>query len=123
MNRGAATTTQRGLESLILMDTNDRRKFKRVTPREPLRGAVGDARVFLVDGSPCGIRIVHQSPLPAPGAYCRVEVISDLGSVTLDCEIVRTVAERALFYSGLSIIAADRQSSERLKTLFGPTSP
>jgi PilZ domain len=100
------------------MDTNDRRKFKRVTPHEPLRGAVGDARVFLVDGSVGGIRIVHQSPLAAPGAYCRVEVLSDLGSVKLDCEIVRTVAERALFYSGLSIIAADRQSSERLKTLF-----
>lgn len=100
------------------MDTSERRRFKRVTPHEPLRGAVGDARVFLVDGSLGGIRIVHQSPLPAPGAYCRVEVLSELGSMKLDCEIVRTVGDRALLYSGLSIIAADRQSSERLKTLF-----
>jgi hypothetical protein len=100
------------------MDTNERRRFKRVTLHEPLRGAVGDARVFLVDGSLGGIRIVHQSPLPAPGAYCRVELHSEQGNLKLDCEIVRTVVERALFYSGLSIIATDRQSNERLKTLF-----
>lgn len=101
------------------MPNTERRRFKRVTLHQPIRGSVGDARVYLVDGSVGGLRIVHQAPLPAPGAYCRVEVMSDLGSMKLDCEIVRTITDRTLFHTGLSIIASDHQSHERLKTLFG----
>lgn len=100
------------------MPTNERRRFRRWTLRQPLRGAVGDARVFLVDGSLGGIRIVHQTALPSPGAFCRVEVLSDLGPMKLDCEVVRTMPQNSLFYSGLAIVAADWQSTERLKSLF-----
>ncbi len=99
------------------MHTPERRRHTRVTLRQPVRGVIGDARVYLVDGSAGGIRIVHQSPLPMPGAYCRVEINSDLGPVKLDCEIIRTVIHNALFQSGLSIISADRQSAERLKAI------
>lgn len=99
------------------MQTPERRRYTRVTLRQPVRGAIGEARVYLIDGSLGGIRVVHQSPLPMPGAYCRVEISSDLGPVKLDCEIIRTVMHNALFHSGLSIISADRQSSERLKAL------
>jgi hypothetical protein len=99
------------------MYPTERRRFTRVTLRQPVRGVIGDARVYLVDGSAGGIRIVHRTALPTPGAYCRVEISSDLGPVKLDCEIVRTVMHNALYHSGLSIVAADRQSSERLKTL------
>ncbi len=100
------------------MTTTERRKFTRVTLRQPLRGSVGNARVYLVEGSLGGVRIVHQTPLPAPGAYCRVEVMSDLGNVKLDCEVVRTIVQRALYQTGLSIVASDRQSTERMKALF-----
>jgi hypothetical protein len=100
------------------MPTTERRRFRRVTLRQPLRGAVGDARVYLVDGSLGGIRIVHQTPLPSPGAFCRVEVLSDLGPMKLDCEVVRTMPRDTLFQSGLAIVAADWQSTERLKSLF-----
>jgi PilZ domain len=100
------------------MPTTERRRFRRVTLRQPLRGAVGDARVYLVDGSLGGIRIVHQTPLPSPGAFCRVEVLSDLGPMKLDCEVVRTMPRDRLFQSGLAIVAADWQSTERLKSLF-----
>ncbi len=100
------------------MNQAERRRYRRVTLRQPIRGAIGDARVYLVDGSLGGIRIVHQSPLPAPGAYCRVEVMSDLGAVKLDCEVVRTISEHALYQTGLAIIASDHQSHERLRTIF-----
>jgi hypothetical protein len=100
------------------MTSPERRRFPRMKPPQPIRGAVGDARVYLVDGSPGGIRIVHQSPLPMPGSYCRVEINSDLGPLKLDCEMIRTVMHNALFHSGLAIVAADRQSTERLKILF-----
>ena len=101
------------------MTTIERRRFTRVNLPQPVRGAVGDARVYVVDGSIGGIRIVHQSPLPTPGAYCRVEITSDLGPVKLDCEIIRTVMHNALYHSGLAIVSADRQSTERLKTIVG----
>ncbi len=101
------------------MHVPERRRHTRVTLRQPIRGAIWQARVYLVEGSPGGIRVVHQSPLPMPGAYCRVEITSDLGPVKLDCEIIRTVMHNALFHSGLSIISADRQSSERLKAIVG----
>ena len=101
------------------MPNTERRHYRRVMLREPLRGAVGEIRVYIVDGSIGGIRVAHQTPLPAPGAFCRVEVSSDLGPVKLDCEVVRTSTYEKLLYSGLVIVAADRQSAERLKSLFG----
>ncbi len=101
------------------MVTTERRRYARVKLQQPIRGAVGDSRVYLVDGSPGGIRIVHQNPLPMPGSYCRVEINSDLGPLKLDCEMIRTVMHNALFHSGLAIVSADRQSTERLKTLVG----
>ncbi len=110
---------RRATLGLFPMNTTERRRFTRVTLRQPVRGSVGDARIYMVDGSLGGIRIVHQSPLATPGAYCRVEISSDLGPVKLDCEIIRTVMHNMLFHSGLSIVAADRQSTERLKTLIG----
>lgn len=96
---------------------NDRRRSQRVTLRQPMRGAVGDARVYVVDASLAGIRIAHQSPLPTPGSFCRVEMPSDVGPIKLDCQVIRTVTQNAIFQTGLSIAAADRQSSERLRAL------
>jgi hypothetical protein len=97
----------------------DRRGHPRIKFEKPLRGAVGATRVYLEDASASGIRIIHKAPLPGPGEFCRVDVPTDSGPIRLDCEIVRTESAHALFYSGLSIIApADRQSGERMRTLF-----
>ncbi len=101
----------------------DRRRHRRVKFRRPLRGAVGTARVYVLDASLGGLRVAHIGSLPPPGDFCRVELPSELGPIRLDCAIVRTVADRAmttartLFQSGLEVVAADRQSAERLREL------
>lgn len=109
-----------------MMFTKDRRRHPRTRLQEPLRGVVGDARVYVVDASLGGVRLAHQAPLPAPGGFCRVELPSEMGPITLDCEVMRTASQpstshdpaRAVYYSGLQVIAADLQSAERLRSLF-----
>lgn len=99
----------------------DRRRFKRVFCKVP--GAVGEVGIMIVDMSQGGIGVVHVAPLPEPGEVCRVEVSSEVGPIRLDCAIVRTVkasavnAARELFQSGLQVIATDRQSEARLRTI------
>ena len=82
-----------------------------------MRGAVGAARVYVLDTSVAGMRVAHQATLPNPGEFCRVEVPTDLGPIKLDCQIVRTVHQNHLYQTGLSIVSADHQSTERLRTL------
>ena len=109
------------------MVTTERRRHQRVKLREPLRGAVGAARIYVLDASMGGMRVAHQGTLPPPGAYCRIELPSEMGTIKVDCEVVRTVAQpppltqttKPIFHSGVAVVApADRQSAERLKTVF-----
>lgn len=100
------------------MTSGDRRRFQRLTLSQPVRGAVGSARIYVLDASLGGVRIAHQGALPAPGGFCRLEFPTEEGPVRLDCEIVRTVpAKSAVFHSGLQIVASDRQSAERLRSI------
>lgn len=112
------------------MVTTERRRFPRLKLREPLRGAVGGARIYVLDASVGGMRVAHQGTLPPPGAFCRIELPTAMGTIKVDCEVVRTVpqpppltqTQRPIFHSGLVVVAAaDRQSAERLKTLFNFT--
>lgn len=103
------------------MDT-ERRRFERVTLRPPLRGAVGTARVYVLDTSVAGLRIAHQTPLPGPGEFVRIELPTDMGPIRLDCQVVRTIPDNNQVYqTGLSIVAGDHQSKERLRSLFSDT--
>jgi hypothetical protein len=99
------------------MVSADRRRHRRVNLPQPIRGAVGPARVYVLDASVGGLRIAHQVPLPEPGEFCRVEVPTDLGPIKLDCEVVRTVPERTVYHTGLQILATDHQSAERLRSI------
>ncbi len=101
------------------MNSADRRRYPRINLSQPIRGSVGAARVYVLDASVGGIRIAHQVNLPEPGEFCRVEVPTDLGPIKLDCEVVRTVPERAVYHTGLQILAADHQSAERLRSMCG----
>ncbi|HYI09028.1 MAG TPA: PilZ domain-containing protein [Thermoanaerobaculia bacterium] len=99
----------------------ERRRYCRVPCR--MRGAVGATGVMIIDLSMGGIGVVHEAALPAPGGVCRLEVPSEIGPIRLDCAIVRTVkrnaadAARALFHTGLQVLATDRQSEERLRSI------
>ncbi|MGZ8831494.1 MAG: PilZ domain-containing protein [Thermoanaerobaculia bacterium] len=114
------------------MTSTERRRHKRLKLREPLRGAIGTARIYVLDASVGGMRVAHQGTLPPPGAFVRIELPTDMGTVKVDCEIVRTVPQpppmtqtsRPIFHSGLEVVAAaDRQSAERLKTVFDKLPP
>lgn len=67
--------------------------------------------------------MAHRSQLPPPGSICRVDMKSDVGPIQVDCAIVHTVIQHAttaaknLFYSGLQIVASDRQSTERINEI------
>lgn len=105
------------------MNSADRRRYPRTNLSRPIRGSVGAARIYVLDASVGGIRIAHQVNLPEPGEFCRVEVPTDLGPIKLDCEVVRTVPERAVYHTGLQILAADHQSAERLRSICGASAP
>lgn len=96
----------------------------RVRLRSPLSAAVGDAHVVVLDLSSAGVGIAHQTPLPPPGRICRVEMVSEIGPIKVDCAIVRTVkknaedAANAIFHTGLQVVAAsDPQSHARLQSV------
>ena len=102
----------------------DRRRFRRIKLRTPIRGAVGGSRVFLTDGSVAGVGVAHQGTLPAPGEIVRLELTSDWGPIRVDCQVVRTVprttttqTQPPVFQSGLQIVVMDHQSAERLRTV------
>ena len=79
--------------------------------------------MFVLDASRGGLRVAHQAQLPPPGSICRLDMKSDVGPIQVDCAIVHTViqhansAARTLFYSGLKIVASDRQSQERIREI------
>ena len=103
----------------------ERRKFRRIRLRTPIRGAVGDARVFLTDSSFGGLGLAHQGVLPAPGGIIRLELISDWGPIRIDCQVIRTVVSNRtqtqtkapVYQSGLQIVVMDHQSAQRLESM------
>jgi len=96
----------------------ERRRHPRITLRRPLRGAVGSTRIYVMDTSISGLRVAHSGALPQPREFCRIELPTDLGAIKLDCEVIRTVLEKDLFHSGVAIVAADHQSTERLRSIY-----
>lgn len=101
---------------------HERRRFHRVELRQPIRAFAGAVPVQLVDASIAGLRVIHQTALPAVGGTCRLMFQSEYGPITVDCEVVHTI-ERAGFgdpatlQTGLRVLAADRQSQERLREM------
>ena len=91
---------------------SDRRRSPRTTLRTPVRGAVGEVPLFVLDISNGGLRVAHRSQLPNNGGLCQLELPSNNGGgpITLDCAIVHTsirhanAAAEALFHSGLRIM-------------------
>lgn len=95
----------------------ERRRFHRINLEQPIRAFAGAIPAQLVDASVAGVRIVHQNVLP--GGTCRVMFQSDFGPVTVDCEVVHTVklGNPPVYHTGLRVLAADRQSQERLREM------
>ncbi len=99
------------------MPESERRRFHRVMLQQPIRAFAGAVSVQLVDASIAGVRVAHQNPLPAAGATCRVMFQSEFGPISVDCEVVHTRGTTPPYQTGLRILAADRQSQERLREM------
>ncbi len=97
----------------------DRRRFDRFGLPHPVRTSVGKSPAYVIDASIAGLGVMHHDPAPAVGAACRLMFHSEFGPITLDCEVVRTAADRngGAFQTGLRIVAADDESEARLRAL------
>jgi hypothetical protein len=91
----------------------------------PLAGRVGAARVFLVDVSVEGIRVAHQSALPAVGQTCRIAFEWEGRLIELECEVIhnslfklaKSAEEKSTYHAGLRIANAVGDSSAGLRKL------
>lgn len=91
----------------------------------PIGGRVGNARIFLVDVSVEGLRIAHQSALPAVGQTCRLAFEWQGQLIELDCEVIhntlyklaRGEGEKSTYHAGLRIASAVGDSAAALKKL------
>jgi|SRR5689334_6074339 hypothetical protein len=96
---------------------HERRRFQRVVFKQPIRAFAGAVSVQLVDASIAGVRVSHQNPLPPSGSTCRVMFQSEFGPISVDCEVVHTENNSGGYQTGLRVLAADRQSQERLREM------
>ncbi len=105
----------------------ERRRYPRITLRKPILASIDTTPVFVLDASRGGLRVAHQAQLPSPGAICRVDLPSEGGPIHLNCAIVHTVTQHAnaaakrLFNSGLQIVSADDESTDRFEKILRPT--
>lgn len=101
---------------------HERRRFHRVNLRQPIRAFAGAVPVQLIDASIAGVRVIHVTPLPPAGATCRVMFQSEFGPISVDCEVVHTTDHASGQQTGLRVLAADRQSQERLREMIAELS-
>lgn len=105
----------------MAMAEDERRQFKRVRLLQPIRASVGRRVVYVLDGSPGGLGLLHRGALPDPGGSCRIVLHLTDGSIATECEVVRTTPQNGngeFFRSGVKIVAADERASEMLRTVF-----
>lgn len=106
------------------MIREERRRYQRINLPTPLRGTIGDLRIFVIDVSVSGMRVAHQDPLPPIGGECLVRFSAPTGPLSLHCKVVRTAVhrraahagEKTVYHSGLEIdrtrVEADRTVRE-----------
>lgn len=98
----------------------DRRRHQRMQMKAPLRGRIDGIPVVALDASTGGVRLGHVEALPEPGTFCRLSLETEFGELKLDCEVLRTVTGPRQMESALAIVAADRQSIQRLHAILPP---
>lgn len=106
-------------------ENTERRRVQRVRLPQPLRATIDGTRVFLVDVSLRGLRVMHQDEIGRVASTCIVRSEWDGRPLELHCSIVRTAlhrsadssGSRATYHSGLIITRAVGVSSVTLRRL------
>lgn len=103
----------------------ERRRVQRVKLLDPLRGTIGNTRVFVIDVSLRGVRVAHQTEIGGSGERVTLQTQWDGKPISLECRIVRTQVHRAadtatgktLYHSGLTVTKADELALSALREL------
>jgi hypothetical protein len=96
----------------------ERRRVQRVRLPNPMRATLDGTRVFILDLSLRGLRVLHQEPLAHQAGTCVVVTEWDGARIELQCTIVRTGKHpQNRYQSGLSIVSAAGASHETLRAL------
>lgn len=105
-------------------DRSDRRRVQRVRILPPLRGTVGEHRMFVLDVSVTGLRIAHQEPVGAAGHPYRVSFEWDGQMIDLFCDLQWTAVQKngsssakSVYHSGLSVRDVKTNSALVLRDL------
>lgn len=90
----------------------ERREFQRLHLDSPLQGTFGSDPVTIVEMGVLGAGIQHDGQLA--GSHGDLTFACEGETVTMRCEVVRTVGER---YSGLRFVAAVGESGDHLRRI------
>ena len=105
----------------MIRTVDERRGIERVTLLQPLRGKVGDARVFIVNASLRGFCVAHQDWIGDMGDLVRLSFDHDGLTIHAQCEIRWTRVHRpasaggkAIHHSGMRINEITQECSRSL---------
>ena len=105
-------------------ESNERRRFQRITLPRPVGGRSGAARVFLVDLSLGGFRVAHQLALKPDDPF-ELSFEWEAQWLTLRCSVIhnvlyrlaKTSAEKSIYHAGLRIEEATVSSRAALRDM------
>jgi hypothetical protein len=103
----------------------ERRRLQRVRLIQPLRGVIGQARIFVVDLSLRGLRVAHQDAIGRVGENVLLKFEYEGRSVTIRCDIrhtalfrpAETASGRATYHSGLEVSSATESAAGTLRDI------
>jgi hypothetical protein len=102
----------------------ERRRVQRVKLIPPLRGTIGEHRMFVLDVSVTGLRIAHQESVGAAGHPYRVSFDWDGQKIDVFCDLQWTSIQRntstsakPVYHSGLSLRDVKTTSAGVLREL------
>jgi hypothetical protein len=92
---------------------------------ERIRGTVGNVVIYLVDLSLSGLKVAHQESLPKSGEIVNLSFLWQGRRVGMRCEVrrtevakaARTLLEKTLYHTGLSIVAKDEVADATLREI------
>lgn len=100
---------------------DERRGIQRVGFLQPLRGRIGDTKVFVVNACLRGFCVAHQEWIGEIGDHIRLVFDHDGSSIRAECEIrwnrvhrPGTHSSKAIFHSGMKIVSISEEHSRSL---------
>lgn len=104
-----------------MRNIDERRGIHRVNFLQPLRGKIGDTRVFVVNACLRGFCVAHQEWIGEIGDTVRLSFEHDATTIRAQCELrwnrvhrSGTAGSKAVHHTGMKIIEISRESSRSL---------